>query len=99
MEDALPTHNTPTHARTPTPTPTHPHPHAHTLPQGLDDIEFVHLERTQFGSKSFDIVIVPKDYKKCEKIESIDIKFLDTVKEWLRYCVCLSVCLCVCVLV
>jgi nucleosome binding factor SPN SPT16 subunit len=53
--------------------------------QGLDDIEFVHLERTGFGSRSFDIVIIPKDYKKIEKIEAIDMKQLDAVKQWLKY--------------
>ena len=50
----------------------------------LTDIEIAHLERVQFGLKNFDLVFVFKDFKKSPvHVNSIPMKQLDNVKEWL----------------
>ncbi|KAJ1918246.1 FACT complex subunit spt16 [Mycoemilia scoparia] len=50
----------------------------------MSDIEIVHLERVQFGLKNFDMVFVFKDYKKSPvHVNTIPMKQLDDVKEWL----------------
>eukprot|EP00123_Amoebidium_parasiticum_P018054 comp24084_c0_seq1/m.43387 comp24084_c0_seq1/g.43387 ORF comp24084_c0_seq1/g.43387 comp24084_c0_seq1/m.43387 type:complete len:1079 (-) comp24084_c0_seq1:25-3261(-) len=51
----------------------------------LEDIELVHLERVQFGSKNFDMVTVFKDYARVpNRISSIPIASLEKVKQWLN---------------
>lgn len=50
----------------------------------LDEIELVHLERVQMNLRSFDMVIVYKDYTKpVSHISAIPIEYLDTIREWL----------------
>jgi len=53
----------------------------------LDDIECVHFERVTFSIKNFDMVIVYKDYSnKVSMINSIPIKSLEEIKNWLNSC-------------
>lgn len=50
----------------------------------LKDIEVVNLERVGFGLKNFDMAIVFKDFgREVHKITSIDMKYLDSLKEWM----------------
>lgn len=50
----------------------------------IADIEIVHLERVRFGLKSFDMVVVFKDFKRpVQHINSIPTESLEHVKEWL----------------
>ncbi|KAI0223979.1 FACT complex subunit spt16 [Massospora cicadina] len=50
----------------------------------LSEVEIVHLERVQFGLKNFDMVFIFKDFAKAPvHINTIPMKQLDSVKEWL----------------
>ncbi|TPX56909.1 hypothetical protein PhCBS80983_g04205 [Powellomyces hirtus] len=50
----------------------------------LDDVLLVHFERVVFGLRNFDLVIVFKDYNRpVVHINTIPMKQLDDVKEWL----------------
>eukprot|EP00898_Chlorokybus_atmophyticus_P001471 jgi/Chlat1/2324/Chrsp17S02801 len=50
----------------------------------LNEIEVVNLERVGFGLKNFDMAIVFKDWaKEPHRIDAIESKSLDTIKEWL----------------
>ena len=51
----------------------------------LEDIEIVHFERVLFHLKSFDMVVIFKDYKrKVEIVNSIPMQSLDPIREWLK---------------
>jgi nucleosome binding factor SPN SPT16 subunit len=51
----------------------------------LKEIEVVNLERVGFALKNFDMAIVFKDFtKEVHRIDAIDSKNLDTIKEWLN---------------
>lgn len=51
----------------------------------LADIEVVNLERVSFALKNFDMAIVFKDFTRdVHRIDAIDMKSLDTIKEWLN---------------
>jgi nucleosome binding factor SPN SPT16 subunit len=51
----------------------------------LSDIEIAYFERVQFNLRSFDLVFVFKDYDRpVVHINSIDIKHVDTIREWLE---------------
>lgn len=51
----------------------------------LDDVELVHFERVTGNTKSFDMIIVFKDYKrKVQAINLIPSHSLDSVKDWLK---------------
>ncbi|KAI9104535.1 FACT complex subunit-domain-containing protein [Phlyctochytrium arcticum] len=53
----------------------------------LAEVEFVHLERVQFGLKNFDMVFVYKDYSRpVTHITTVPVKQLENVKEWLDSC-------------
>jgi len=53
----------------------------------LEDIEIVHFERVLFHLKSFDMVVIFKDYKrKVEIVNSIPMQSLDPIREWLNSC-------------
>ncbi|MCO5574704.1 hypothetical protein L7F22_028494 [Adiantum nelumboides] len=53
----------------------------------LSEIECVHLERVSFGLKNFDMVIINSDFSKPPiHINSIDVKNLDPIKEFLDSC-------------
>ncbi|KAJ9066835.1 FACT complex subunit spt16 [Entomophthora muscae] len=50
----------------------------------LAEVEIVHMERVQFGLKNFDLVFIFKDFSKTPvHINTIPMKQLDGVKEWL----------------
>jgi nucleosome binding factor SPN SPT16 subunit len=50
----------------------------------LDDIEWAHLERVQFGLKNFDMVFVFKDFHRAPyHINTIPVESLENVKEWI----------------
>ncbi|KAI8610260.1 FACT complex subunit-domain-containing protein [Chytriomyces sp. MP71] len=50
----------------------------------ISEIELVHLERVRFGLKSFDMVIVFKDFSRpVQHINTIHTDQLENVKEWL----------------
>jgi nucleosome binding factor SPN SPT16 subunit len=51
----------------------------------LADVELAHLERVQFGLKNFDLVFIFKDYAKpVIHVNTIPVKDLESVKEWLE---------------
>ena len=51
----------------------------------LKEIEVVNLERVGFALKNFDMAIVFKDFtREVHRIDAIDTKNLDTIKEWLN---------------
>lgn len=53
----------------------------------LDEVELVHFERVTGNTKSFDMVIVFKDYtRKVQTISLIPAHSLDSVKDWLNSC-------------
>ncbi|KAI6244064.1 FACT complex subunit [Aphelenchoides fujianensis] len=53
----------------------------------LDDVELVHFERVTGNTRSFDMVIVFKDYsRKTQQISHIPGGSLDSVKDWLNSC-------------
>ncbi|KAH7727557.1 FACT complex subunit SPT16 [Aphelenchoides avenae] len=53
----------------------------------LDEVELVHFERVTSNTKSFDLVIVFKDYrKKVQQIGQIPSSSLDSIKDWLNSC-------------
>ncbi|KAI6232490.1 FACT complex subunit [Aphelenchoides besseyi] len=53
----------------------------------LDDVELVHFERVTGNTRSFDMVIVFKDYsRKTHQISHIPGGSLDSVKDWLNSC-------------
>lgn len=53
----------------------------------LSEIEWVHLERVQFGLKNFDMVVVFKDFNRPPAhINTIPVEALDGVKDWLDSC-------------
>jgi len=53
----------------------------------LSEIECVHLERVSFGLKNFDMVIINSDFTKPPvHVNSIDVKNLDGLKEYLDSC-------------
>lgn len=53
----------------------------------LDEIECVNFERVSFGNKTFDMIVIYKDYsRKIESISSIPRKSLDAIKTWLHSC-------------
>ncbi|XP_004343482.1 hypothetical protein CAOG_07608 [Capsaspora owczarzaki ATCC 30864] len=50
----------------------------------LDEIELVHLERVQHSLKSFDMVIIYKDYTRpVTHITAIPTNYIDTIRDWL----------------
>lgn len=52
----------------------------------LDEIELVHFERVTSNTKSFDMVIVFKDYRrKTQHVGHIPSSSLDMIKDWLKY--------------
>ncbi|KAI6182216.1 FACT complex subunit [Aphelenchoides bicaudatus] len=58
-----------------------------TLIISLDEIELVHFERVTGNTRSFDLVIVFKDYqRKTHQISHIPAQSLDSVKDWLNSC-------------
>ncbi|PWN36127.1 putative SPT16-general chromatin factor [Meira miltonrushii] len=58
----------------------------------LSEIEIVHLERVSYGLKNFDMVIINSDFSQAPvHINSIDVKNLDAIKEYLDSCdICVS---------
>ena len=52
----------------------------------LEDIEIVCFERVYANSKTFDIIIVMRDYENHVKINAIPIKDCEKVKDWLDSC-------------
>lgn len=53
----------------------------------LSEIECVHLERVSFGLKNFDMVIINSDFSKAPvHVNSVDVKNLDALKEYLDSC-------------
>jgi len=53
----------------------------------LNEVEIAHFERVQFSLKNFDLVFVFKDYSKpVIHINSIQVQYLDQIKEWLDGC-------------
>ena len=51
----------------------------------LADVELVHLERVQFGIKSFDMTFVLHDFKKQPMhVNNVGVENLDNCKEWLE---------------
>jgi nucleosome binding factor SPN SPT16 subunit len=53
----------------------------------LNEIECVHLERVSFGLKNFDMVIINSDFTKPPvHVNSIDVKNLDALREYLDSC-------------
>lgn len=53
----------------------------------LSEIECVHLERVSFGLKNFDMVIINSDFSKPPvHVNSIDVKQLDALREYLDSC-------------
>jgi nucleosome binding factor SPN SPT16 subunit len=51
----------------------------------LKEIEVVNLERVGFALKNFDMALVFKDFTRgVHRIDAIDSKNLDTIKEWLN---------------
>lgn len=53
----------------------------------LSEIECVHLERVSFGLKNFDMVIINDDFSKQPvHVNSIDVKNLDGLREYLDSC-------------
>lgn len=53
----------------------------------LEEIEIVHLERVSYGLKNFDMVIINQDFSKPPMhVNSIDVKNLDPIKEYLDSC-------------
>lgn len=52
----------------------------------LDEIEIVCFERTYVNSRTFDMVIVKKDYENFSKINAIPIQDDERIKNWLDDC-------------
>lgn len=53
----------------------------------LDEVELVHFERVSNTTKTFDMVVVFKDYsQKTQQIGQIPSSSLDNIKDWLKYC-------------
>ncbi|KAI1722500.1 FACT complex subunit (SPT16/CDC68) domain-containing protein [Ditylenchus destructor] len=53
----------------------------------LDEVELVHFERVTSNTKSFDMVIIFKDYhRKTQQIGHIPSSSLDSIKDWLNSC-------------
>ena len=51
----------------------------------LDTVELVHFERVTGNTRSFDMVVVFKDYqRKVQQISHIPVTALDGVKDWLK---------------
>ena len=51
----------------------------------LAEVEVVNLERVSFNLKNFDMAVVFKDLTRdVHRIDAIDMKHLDTIKEWLN---------------
>jgi len=58
-----------------------------TLVISLDEVELVHFERISGNTRTFDMVIVFKDYqRKTHQIGHIPGQSLDSVKDWLNSC-------------
>lgn len=56
-----------------------------TLVISLDEIELVHFERVTGNTRSFDMVLVFKDYqRKTHQISHIPAQSLDSVKDWVK---------------
>ncbi|KAJ1505154.1 FACT complex subunit spt16 [Coelomomyces lativittatus] len=52
----------------------------------ISDLELVHLERVHFGLKNFDMVFIFSDFNRTPvHINSIPMKELESVKDWLEY--------------
>lgn len=50
----------------------------------LNEVEFVHFERVHFNNRSFDIVIIHKDYtKNVTVIRSVQRDAIDQIRDWL----------------
>lgn len=51
----------------------------------LDEIEHVHMERVNFGSKNFDLTIIFKDWNIPPRtITAVDSKSMDLIQDWLN---------------
>ena len=49
----------------------------------LDDVEHFHLERVTFTTKNFDMVVVFNDLQRFKHVNSIEMRYLETIKEWI----------------
>lgn len=52
----------------------------------IDEIEIACFERMYSNVKSFDMILVMKDYENFMKVSSIPIKDVEKVKDWLDSC-------------
>ena len=50
--------------------------------QAINDIEHIHFERVHFSIRNFDMALIQKDFTTFNRICSIPIEQLDTIKAW-----------------
>ena len=49
----------------------------------LDEVEFVHMERVHFNNRTFDMVVVFKDYAKPPAVlRSVARDSIDSIRDW-----------------